>query len=75
LVAYNNVGVSGNPEGLESWRPTFVVRILVADDHSDYGPVVYRFADLGCLKDDGAGFCRWVITLGQDTNVELRVVK
>jgi hypothetical protein len=64
------VGESG---GLESGRPTFV-RILVADDYSYYGPVVYRFADLGCLKDDGAGFCRWVITMGQDSNVQLRIV-
>jgi hypothetical protein len=67
----------GNPEGrrVRSGRVTFVVRILVADYYSYYGPVVDRFADLGCLKDDGAGFGRWVITLGQDTNVQLRIVK
>ena len=49
--------------------------MLFANHYSDDSSAVYRFAGLGRLKEDLAGFSRWIITMGQDTDVELRIVQ
>ena len=50
-------------------------RVISADHNSDHSSAGYRFTGLGCLKEDFAGFSRRIVTMGQDTDVELRVVK
>ena len=54
---------------------TFCCRILSANRYSDDSSAVYRFTSLGRLKEDFAGFNRGLVKIGQDTDVELRVVK
>ena len=49
--------------------------LTLADRYSYYGPVVYEFTGLRRLEKDFAWFNRQIVTMGQDTDVELRIVK
>ena len=49
--------------------------VFFIDHYSDDSSAVHGFTSLGCLKEDFARFNRGIVTMGQDTDVELRVVK
>lgn len=53
----------------------FVVMLFFANDYSDDSSAVYRFTGLGRLKNNLAWFNRGIVTMGQDTNVQLRIVQ
>lgn len=50
-------------------------RVFLANRYSDDSSAVYRFTSLGRLKEDFAWFNWGIITMGQDADVELRIVK
>jgi hypothetical protein len=49
--------------------------LVVANDYSDDSSAVYKFTGLGRLEENFARFNWWIVTMGQDTDVELRIVK
>ena len=53
---------------------TFCCRILSANRYSDDSSAVYRFTSLGRLKENFARFNWGIVKIGQDTNVQLRIM-
>lgn len=56
-------------------KASFVVLLFFASHYSDDSSAGYRFTCLGCLKEDFARFSRGIVTMGQETDTELRIVK
>jgi hypothetical protein len=52
----------------------FVVMLFFANDYSDDSSAVYRFTGLGRLKENLAWFHRGIVTIGQDTHVQFRIL-